>query len=603
MSAAPIVSGASFPAALSIAAPSYALAGGSTAITGSYHFALRQDPPLVAEQVQLFVDGAAAGSDPLVVGSFSVAHVFPARGVYSLHAVADAGKINEATSPVITIKAADLPTPPQDVVAIPLAGAVRVQLSWDVPVDDGGSPITGYDIARRDTPNHSWVPWATLPATARSYAQDVAFNTPYLYRVTAKGVVGKSAPADVPVTGAPPLPPVVTATPVHNSATVNIQVQNGGGPTQQLELERAYPGSGWIRLKLATGAAMSFADSVAPGLFPEYRATARSIVGDSDPTVVSPSGALPGAPTSVAAAVPERVEITWAAPAGGGAVQAYRVLEDGLVLGVVPYHTLSFALTTTPGDHDYAVIATSAAGDGVASAPANLVLAAASAPGLTGLVIEETHWGRANLLWTAPADDGGAPVLEYQVWRAPGPSNGPRARIATLNESTFSFNDGQLNDGRTYTYEVYAVTAAGKGATSEFAAVVSDFAWALDHGLSHFRVCEGTSCTNVPSNGSYDRTGTGSVSYAAVYAGVITRKGVPMGGEALLVDIWETSDPDGEMTDGRSVTTDAAGAYTAEWTRPTAITPSSCTSLGFRSRAWNGFTPYVMTLDTFTVCP
>jgi hypothetical protein len=68
-----------------------------------------------------------------------------------------------------------------------------VGLSWSAP-DDGGSPITGYQISRGLTAGGE-TPYATVPGTSFTDSA-VSWGTAYYYRVTATNAVGSSAPSN-----------------------------------------------------------------------------------------------------------------------------------------------------------------------------------------------------------------------------------------------------------------------------------------------------------------------------------------------------------------------------------------------------------------------
>lgn len=68
-----------------------------------------------------------------------------------------------------------------------------------------------------------------------------------------------------------------------------------------------------------------------------------------------------------------------------------------------------------------------------------------------------------ELAWTAPEDDGGAPVTGYVIYR--GTSAGTEAQHATVG-SVLTYTDAGLSNGSTYWYQVAAVNSAGSGARS-----------------------------------------------------------------------------------------------------------------------------------------
>jgi hypothetical protein len=67
-----------------------------------------------------------------------------------------------------------------------------------------------------------------------------------------------------------------------------------------------------------------------------------------------------------------------------------------------------------------------------------------------------------NLSWTAPADNGGAPVTSYRVYR----SSGGGAATLVGSPTGLSFVDSSVVHGTSYTYTVAAVNRVGEGALS-----------------------------------------------------------------------------------------------------------------------------------------
>jgi fibronectin type 3 domain-containing protein len=71
--------------------------------------------------------------------------------------------------------------------------------------------------------------------------------------------------------------------------------------------------------------------------------------------------------------------------------------------------------------------------------------------------------GQVTLSWTAPADDGGADVTAYEIYR--GTSSGSLVRVATVGNVLTYTNTG-LTNGVTYWFQVAAVNSAGIGEPS-----------------------------------------------------------------------------------------------------------------------------------------
>ena len=106
--------------------------------------------------------------------------------------------------------------------------------------------------------------------------------------------------------------------------------------------------------------------------------------------------------------------------------------------------------------HAWATVAWQNAGRGLFSAYD--VVVAPTAPTLSAT----SGTSAVNLSWTAPTDNGGAPVTGYRVYRS---SGGGAATLVTSTTGT-SYSDTTVVRGTTYTYTVAAVNNAGEGAQS-----------------------------------------------------------------------------------------------------------------------------------------
>ena len=67
---------------------------------------------------------------------------------------------------------------------------------WDAPESDGGSPITGYIIEKRDASRPTWVKTATVDADCTQFkATNLFEGVDYLFRVYAVNKLGPSKDA------------------------------------------------------------------------------------------------------------------------------------------------------------------------------------------------------------------------------------------------------------------------------------------------------------------------------------------------------------------------------------------------------------------------
>ena len=133
------------------------------------------------------------------------------------------------------------PTAPTKVTASTNNTARTATITWAPPTSTGGSPITGYTVARNGHDSNGSGPWsATVTATTRSYTFTLLIpGNPYTLTVRALTKNGAGAIASKTVTIPIGLPGVPTATPpavqlnlTTNSATITWAppANNGGRP-------------------------------------------------------------------------------------------------------------------------------------------------------------------------------------------------------------------------------------------------------------------------------------------------------------------------------------------------------------------------------------
>ena len=64
-------------------------------------------------------------------------------------------------------------------------------LSWDAPSGNGGSPLTGYVIEKRDASKKNWMNVTTITSDRTSHTVTRLFeDTEYYFRVAAENAVG-----------------------------------------------------------------------------------------------------------------------------------------------------------------------------------------------------------------------------------------------------------------------------------------------------------------------------------------------------------------------------------------------------------------------------
>lgn len=87
-----------------------------------------------------------------------------------------------------------------------------------------------------------------------------------------------------------------------------------------------------------------------------------------------------------------------------------------------------------------------------------------NAPGTPEII--KTDKTSADLKWTPPTEDGGAPITNYVIeYRPSGSVRWNRANSSPVTETTFSVAD--LKEGSEYKFRVSAENKAGVGPASE----------------------------------------------------------------------------------------------------------------------------------------
>jgi hypothetical protein len=220
---------------------------------------------------------------------------------------------------------ATAPGAPTAVTAV--RGNTRATVSWVAPADDGGSPITGYDLQYSSNGGTTWTPDPPTTATSGQPVTGLTNGTPYIFRVRAVNTAGSSewSQPSAPVTPAtvPDAPTVVTAVRGNAQATVSwvASSSDGGSPITEYQLRNSSNGgTTWTTPTTATSPqTVTGLTNGTPYIF-EVRA-----VNDVDPSGWSRSNAVtpataPGLPTDVTAVStnPAQATVSWVAPADGG---------------------------------------------------------------------------------------------------------------------------------------------------------------------------------------------------------------------------------------------------------------------------------------------
>jgi hypothetical protein len=102
----------------------------------------------------------------------------------------------------LTFTITDKPSPPRNLHPTELYKDF-ITVAWEVPEDDGGRPITGYTVERRNAEKQTWIKVGQVDAnTLTIKATKLTEGHQYFFRVVASNEVGISEPCttDEPIT-------------------------------------------------------------------------------------------------------------------------------------------------------------------------------------------------------------------------------------------------------------------------------------------------------------------------------------------------------------------------------------------------------------------
>ncbi len=365
------------------------------------------DTPRI-HQVQIAADDgvwSTAGSAPAGTSELTVGDLEP-DAEYSFRVrVAPGGGSVGRWSDIVSAPAMVLGAP---TAVVATRGDGSVNLTWALPASTGGSPLTGYRIERRaDTDGSAWATVADVDAGTLSFAVTGPPNEPSRFRVRALSAAGVGAPSDERVGTVRTMPPAVTGL-------------------------VAAPASGQVGLTW---------DRV---LTDQPAALVRYVVeqGTTADGPWTPIGATPAQPWTTA-------------------------VNSWTVTGLANGTAVSFRVTAVNGAGDPIDTGTTHPGlTGPSSTPAT-VTPNVSVPSSPALWFSRGD-GTITFNWFPPASDGGSPITEYRLERAPAGSS-DYSLVGTATEHSLTITSTApitTAIGTRYRYRVVAANEAGAGTPS-----------------------------------------------------------------------------------------------------------------------------------------
>ncbi|ULT95623.1 hypothetical protein L3Y34_004374 [Caenorhabditis briggsae] len=364
----------------------------------------------------------------------------------------------------------------------------HIDIKWDPPRDNGGSPIDHYDVERKDAKTGRWIKVNTSPVQGNAFSDTrVQKGHTYEYRVVAVNKAGPGAPSDPSASA--------TAKPMHEAPKFDLDLDGkefrvkAGEP---LVITIPYtaspqPDISWTKEGGKPLAGVETTDSQTKLVIPSTRRT------DSGPVkikAVNPYGEAeanikitvidkPGPPENITYPAVSRHTCTlnWDAPKddGGAEIAGYKIEYQEIgsqIWDKVPGLISGTSYTVRGLEHGqqyrFRIRAENAVGLSDYCQGVPVVIkdpfdppGAPSTPEITGY---DTN--QVSLSWNPPRDDGGSPIIGYVVERFEKRGGGDWAPVKMpMVKGTECIVPG-LHENETYQFRVRAVNAAGQGEPS-----------------------------------------------------------------------------------------------------------------------------------------
>ncbi len=345
-----------------------------------------------------------------------------------------------------------------------------VVLTFDAPVDEGGTAITGYEASTDG--GTTWLPVTTtgtgpLTATVGGLLNGRSYNT----AVRAINTVGHSAPTSVVAAVPATMPDAPTGvTTQRNGASITVSWTAPGDDGGAVLTGYSVAGSPGLVGCSATSATSCVVTGLDPAVAYSFTVKAANFVGDSPATapVTVPAATAPGAVGPVTTEVAPNgtdLVLNWTAPTddGGAAVTGYQIVSNpaGLTCTPSPATATTCTITNVPPGvaYTFSVVAVNVTGAGSGTSTANPVtlLGVPTAP--RNLVLTPGT-GRLGLTFDAPMSDGGSPILGYYVSLNGGAT---WQDLAVQGSGPLTATVSGLSPDRTYAVRVMAHNANGLG--------------------------------------------------------------------------------------------------------------------------------------------
>lgn len=366
-----------------------------------------------------------------------------------------------------------------------------VDLWWDPPDSDGGSPLTSYNLYRGTTSTTLLLIKSFGPTVLMYTDTDVVNGVYYYYALGAENAIGEGERAG-PTLGIPgdePGPPrefsgyaagdlvFMTWQPpeYYGGCDITHYIVYTG---QSHEGGTLYPIA--VTDANVTSHSFDWTDHFYAGTAVFFKLMAYNNFGSGPFSngifITMPNEATaPGSPKNVDA-IPGtlNVTLTWDPPDsdGGSAITGYEIMRGtspgsgSLLVELGPVTQYVDESVQAGNTYYYSVRALNAKGSSPTTVEVSVEVAA-SAPSAPVSLTATSGNGEVQLSWAAPTNDGGQDITGYNIYRRT--SSGSFVLIATVNDTTYT--DDDVTNGLQYIYAVSAVSSVGESVlTADLAA-------------------------------------------------------------------------------------------------------------------------------------
>lgn len=369
----------------------------------------------------------------------------------------------------------------------------HVDLAWSAPIEDGGSPITGYIVEKKDKYGQ-WEKAVEVPAGAlKAKVPDLVEGQTYEFRVRAVNAAGPGEASDA--TGPITAKPRNQAPRIDRTNLVEVRIKAGANFAYDIKISgEPAPTTRWqlnkrevkpservkvVHVPYNTKLTVRSATRAESG---EYTISAENTNGSDEATVkviVLDKPSPPTGPLDVSNVHATGVQLDWKPPQddGGQPIEKYVVEKMDEATGRwVPAGETSGPATTlaveglTPGHkYKFRVRAVNKQGksDPLTTGLSTEAKNPFDEPGKPGLPeIKDYDVDFVELEWQRPETDGGSPITGYVIEKRDKYSP-DWEKCADIPGDVTTGRVPDLIEGQTYEFRVRAVNAAGPGVPSD----------------------------------------------------------------------------------------------------------------------------------------